>query len=252
MKFSIVMPAHNEVGNVGPTLDAIRKRLTAEGIHYEIVVVNDGSTDTTAQEVQARCNADPGVRLVHNTGLNGFGYAIRYGLDAMTGDAVVIVMADGSDSPDDLVQYYYILRDKAECAFGSRFLPNSQVRDYPQVKLAINRLANLFIRLLFRLPYNDITNAFKGYRTSVIQGCRPLLSAHFNLTVELPLKAIVRGYTYEVVPISWRQRDFGESHLRIKEMGSRYLFIVLYAWLEKRLARGDYHRPEEEGFQPWS
>ena len=180
MKFSTVMPAHNEAGNVGPTLDAIRQRLTSEGINYEIVVVNDGSTDTTAQEVQTRCNVDSGVRLVHNTGLNGFGYAIRYGLNAMTGDAVVIVMADGSDSPDDLVQYYYILRDKAECAFGSRFLPGSKVQDYPPVKLALNRLANLFIQLLFRLPYNDITNAFKGYRTSVIQGCHPLLSAHFN------------------------------------------------------------------------
>ena len=68
----------------------------------------------------------------------------------------------------------------------------------------------------------------------------PLLSKHFNLTVELPLKAIVRGYTYAVVPINWYNRTTGVSKLKIKEMGSRYLFIVLYVWLEKLLSRGDY------------
>ena len=160
-------------------------------------------------------------------------------------------MADGSDAPDDLVQYFYILRDRAECAFGSRFLVQSRVEGYPRLKLVINRLANLFIRLLFGLRYNDVTNAFKGYRATVIQGCRPLLSPHFNLTVELPLKAIVRGYSYEVVPISWRQRRRGISRLRLQEMGSRYLFIVLNVWLERLLTRGDYRRPADDRFTPW-
>ena len=251
MRLSVVVPARNEVGNIGPTLDQIRERLQREGITYEIVVVNDGSSDATVEEVHARCAADPGVRLVHNQGPNGFGYAVRCGLDAMTGDAVAIVMADGSDSPDDLVRYFYILRDRAECAFGSRFLPGSRVEGYPRLKLIINRLANLFIRLLFGLRYNDVTNAFKAYRVNVIQGCRPLLSPHFNLTVEMPLKAIVRGYTYEVIPINWRQRAQGMSHLHLKEMGSRYLFIVLYIWLEKLLTRDDYRRPGSEVFKQW-
>ena len=156
-----------------------------------------------------------------------------------------------SDSPDDLVAYFYILRDRAECAFGSRFLPESRVEHYPRFKLVVNRLANLFIRLLFGLRYNDVTNAFKAYRASVIKGCRPFLSPHFNLTVELPLKAIVRGYSYEVIPISWRQRKQGVSRLHLKEMGSRYLFIVLYIWLEKLLTRGDYRRPAGEVFEQW-
>lgn len=251
MKLSVVIPARNEAGSVGPAVDAIRERLARERIAYDIVVVDDGSTDTTADEVRARAAVDPGVRLVYNDGPHGFGYAVRRGLEAFDGDAVAVMMADGSDSPDDLVGYFYILRDRAECAFGSRFLPSSRIEGYPRLKLVINRLANSFIRLLFGLRYNDVTNAFKAYRANVIAGCRPYLSPHFNLTVELPLKAIVRGYTYEVIPIGWRQRTRGASSLRLQEMGSRYLFIVLYVWLEKLLTRGDYWRPHGETFAPW-
>ncbi len=252
MRLSVVIPARNEAGNVGATVDALRVRLAQDRIAYEIIVVDDGSTDTTSDEVTARCHLDSQVRLVRNRGPHGFGCAVRCGLDAMTGEAVAIVMADGSDSPEDLVRYYYIVRDRAECAFGSRFLSGSRLEGYPPLKRVINRLANLFIRLLFGLRYNDITNAFKAYRATVIAGCRPLLSPHFNLTVELPLKAIVRGYTYQVVPIAWRERTRGASRLRLKEMGSRYLFIVLYVWLEKTLSRGDYRRPSDAVIEPSS
>ena len=115
-------------------------------------------------------------------------------------------------------------------------------RDYPRLKLLINRLANLFIRAIFLHGYNDTTNAFKAYRREVIESVDPLLSNHFNLTVELPLKAIVRGNTFKVIPISWTNRTSGESKLGMREMGSRYMFIVLYVWLEHHLSRGDYRR----------
>ncbi len=251
MKLSIIIPAHNEAENIGPTIDALRERLRREGVNYEIVVVNDNSSDGTCAEVESRTAIDSATYLVHNQGKNGFGYAVRCGLDHFTGDAVVIFMADNSDDPDDVIKYYYILRDKAECAFGSRFIKGSQVIDYPIHKLLLNRLANLFIKIIFGLRYNDTTNAFKGYRANVIQGCRPFLSPHFNLTVEIPLKAIVRGYSYAIVPINWRNRAVGYSKLRIREMGSRYLFIVIYILLEKWLTWGDYKRPTEENFQPW-
>jgi dolichol-phosphate mannosyltransferase len=133
-----------------------------------------------------------------------------------------------------------------DCVFGSRFIKGGEVIDYPVPKLVVNRLANLFIKVLFRIKLNDTTNAFKAYRAEVIEGCRPFLSAHFNLTVELPLKAIVRGFSWEVVPISWRNRQSGVAKLKIKEMGSRYLFIVLYVWLEKYFSRGDYRVGQEE------
>ena len=252
MKLSIVIPARNEAGNIGTTLDRLRVRLCQEGISYEILVVDDGSSDTTREEVQARAVVDSGVRLERNTGRNGFGRAIRFGLERFTGDAVVIVMADSSDDPNDVVKYFYILRGQAECAFGSRFVRGGRTYDYPRFKLFVNRMANLFIKALFRVPYNDVTNAFKGYRAEVIRGCQPLISPHFNLTVEIPLKALVRGYTFKVTPITWRNRKTGKSSLHLEEQGSRYLYIVLNVWMEKLLTRGDYRRPTHETFEPWN
>jgi dolichol-phosphate mannosyltransferase len=240
---SIVIPAHNEEGCIGATLDAILARFRQEEIaDFEIVVVNDSSRDGTEGVLQDYSVRFPQVRYVNNAAPNGFGFAVRRGLKEFRGQAVAIVMADLSDSPADIVTYYRRLKAGAECVFGSRFMRGSRVVDYPRLKLTVNRLANLFVKWLFRLDYNDVTNAFKAYRREVIEGIQPLLSHHFNLTVEMPLKAIGRGFTYERVPISWTNRVAGESKLRMKEMGSRYLFIVLYVWLEKKLSRGDYHR----------
>ena len=143
--------------------------------------------------------------------------AVRTGIEHSTGDAVAVFMADASDDPADLVRYYRKLDEGYECVFGSRFIHGSRLIDYPPHKLLLNRCAN-----------------------------QPLISPHFNLTVEMPLKAIIRGYSYAVIPISWTNRKTGISKLKVKEMGSRYLFIVLYLWLEKSLSRGDYHRKPQE------
>lgn len=237
------MPARNEAGSIVETLDGLTFTLDREGIPYEIVVVDDSSSDETAAFVLAYRESNPSVRLYTNTGRNGFGMAIRAGLEASKGEIVTVMMADLSDSPEDLVRYYTTLCDSDyDCVFGSRFMRGSRIIDYPRHKLIMNRLANFFIRALFALRYNDITNAFKCYRREVIEAMYPIISPHFNLTVEMPLKAIIRGYTFKVIPISWTNRKHGVSKLKIKEMGSRYLFIVLYLWLEKFLSRGDYHR----------
>ncbi|HEY3053115.1 MAG TPA: glycosyltransferase family 2 protein [Thermoanaerobaculia bacterium] len=252
MKLSVVIPARNEAGNIGGTLETLRRRLSDAAIDYEIIVIDDGSTDSTEEEVWRHSRQDPRIRLLINDGRHGFGYAVRYGLDHFSGDAVVIVMADGSDDPNDVVAYHQVLRDDAECAFGSRWISGGRVHSYPRFKFVVNRVANLLVSVLFGIRYNDVTNAFKGYRREVIDGCRPFLSPHFNLTVELPLKAIVRGYSYKVIPISWKGREVGESSLRLQEMGSRYLYIVLNVWLEKMLTRGDYTRHGEDVFRELS
>ena len=251
MKLSVVIPARNEGDNIGLTLDSLIQRLIQEAIPYEVLVVDDGSTDTTAKEVAKRAEDYPGIKLIQNEPPQGFGRAIRCGLNACSGDAVIIFMADGSDDPQDVILYYYILKFKADCAFGSRWIKGSNTYNYPPFKRIMNRLVNTFLRIMFGFAYNDITNAFKGYRRYVIEGCHPLVSPHFNLTVEIPLKAIVRGYSYVVVPISWSNRKLGESKLKLQEMGSRYLFIVLMVWLEKLLTKGDYQRKESEKFKPW-
>ena len=247
MKLSVVIPAHNEEGSVGATVEAAAGALESEGIDFEVVVIDDGSTDGTAAVVRRLGEADPRIRCHRSHYERGFGFAVRAGLDRFEGDAVAIVMADGSDDPADLVRYYRLLEEGYDCAFGSRFLRGSVVRDYPRVKLVLNRIANFGVRALFRHGYNDTTNAFKAYRREVIETVQPLLSNHFNLTVELPLKAIVRGHSYGIVPISWTNRAAGASKLKLQEMGSRYAFIVLYVFLERHLSRGDYVRPEFQG-----
>lgn len=242
MKLSVIIPAHNEEDGVRPTVEAISQTLEGAAIPHEVLVINDHSADNTAQVLDTLAAENPNVRWVENLKPGGFGYALRTGLEQFRGDAVCIVMADASDDPQDIVKYYRLLEQGYECAFGSRFMRQSRVVDYPQHKLLINRVANWFIKVLFGLRFNDVTNAFKCYRREVIEGIQPILSCHFNLTVELPLKAIVRGYSYGIVPINWYNRTTGVSKLKIKEMGSRYLFIVLYIFLERMLSRGDYRR----------
>ena len=243
LAFSIVIPAHNEEDNIEVTVRALLAEFSREHIEdFEVLVINDNSRDGTEDAVRRLVEQEEKVRLVNNAPPHGFGFAVRCGLANFRGESVCIVMADLSDCPADVVAYYHRIKAGAECVFGSRFIKGSRVVDYPRFKLMVNRLANLFIRSVFRLPFNDITNAFKCYRREVIAGIQPLISPHFNLTVEMPLKAIVRGYSYEVMPISWTDRKTGESKLKLKEMGSRYLFIVLYVLMEKMLSRGDYSR----------
>jgi dolichol-phosphate mannosyltransferase len=243
---SIVIPAYNEEDCIESTAHLISERLEEDKIDYEILVVNDNSKDNTEAVLQKINQENPRIRYINNYYPNGFGFAVRCGLENFSGDAVAVVMADNSDSPDNMVDYYYKLQEGYDCVFGSRFIKGGKVIDYPIHKLIVNRLANLFIQVLFGLKFNDTTNAFKIYRKEVIEGISPLLSHHFNLTVEMPLKAIVRGYSYTTIPITWRNRTTGVSKLKLKEMGSRYLFIVLSIWLEKHFSRGDYKRKQKK------
>jgi dolichol-phosphate mannosyltransferase len=244
LKLSVVIAALDEAASIETTIGTIVDALGAEGIDYELLVVDDGSTDGTADAVARAAAGDSRIRCILSHNPRGFGYAVRAGLDQFTGDAVAIVMADGSDSPADLVRYYRLLEQGWDCAFGSRFVHGAQVSDYPRLKLVINRIVNFGIRVLFSHGYNDTTNAFKAYRREVIETVLPLLSNHFNLTVELPLKAVIRGHDFAVVPISWTGRSEGKSKFQLQEMGSRYLFIVLYVFFEHHLSRGDYRRAE--------
>jgi dolichol-phosphate mannosyltransferase len=240
VKLSVVIPAQDEAQVIAMTLRNVARVLDEARIDYEVIVVDDASTDDTSAVVEREAHRNRRIRLCPSRYSRGYGQAVRAGLDCYEGDAVAVVMADGSDDPRDLVRYHGLLLDGYDCAFGSRFIRGSHVTNYPSFKLVLNRLVNWGIRILFRLDYNDTTNAFKAYRREVIDSIRPLLSHHFNLTVEMPLKAIVRGHSYGIVPIAWRGRASGASKLSLQEMGSRYLFIVLYVFLEHHLARGDY------------
>ncbi|MGC4022137.1 MAG: glycosyltransferase family 2 protein [Cyclobacteriaceae bacterium] len=243
MKLSIVIPAYNEEGSISKTIGGIVEALKANKIDHEILVVNDNSKDDTENKLKQLCSEYPTLRYETNAGPNGFGYAVRYGLERFKGDCVAIMMADLSDSPSDLVKFYNTLIEKnVDCVFGSRWSKGGKVVGYPIHKRIVNRIANRIIQVVMSIKYNDTTNAFKLYRREVIDGVKPILSPHFNLTIELPLKAIIRGYSYTIVENSWMNRSHGTSKLKLKEMGSRYFFILMYCFVEKYFSRGDFKK----------
>lgn len=219
--------------------------LSSHKIDHEIVVVNDNSKDDTALVLEQLKTIVPSLVYYTNKGPNGFGYAVRYGLDRFSGDCVAVFMADLSDDPEDLVRFYKtMIQEEVDCVFGSRFMKGGKLIDYPFHKLIMNRMANNIIRLVIGTKYNDATNAFKLYKRQTIEGIKPLLSPHFNLTIELSLKSIVRGYSYKIVPNSWRNRKTGVSKLKLREMGSRYFFILMYCFIEKFFSRGDFKKKQ--------
>lgn len=237
--YSIVIPAFNEADNIGRVVPDLAESLRGEGIPFEIVVVNDNSTDDTPRVVEGLQESHPEVRLVHNHPPGGLGRAIRFALEETKGDAVAIVMADHSDSPEDVAKCYRTLEEGYDCVFGSRFMPGSRVTHYPVVKLLVNRLVNTLIRVMFLTGNNDMTNAFKVYRRHVIESITPLQAAHFNITIEMSLSALIRRYRIATIPISWSGRSWGVSNLKLRAMGRRYLATLLKIWFEQLLIIDD-------------
>lgn len=248
MKLSVVIPAYNEEQNITPTVESLYSKLKGENIPHEIRVVNDNSKDNTQQVLDTLKSSVPTLVSIFNSPpSNGFGFAVRKGLETFEGDCVAVFMADMSDSPDDLVKFYRVLvEENLDCVFGTRFSKGGKTYDYPKAKLILNRFVNFCVRMTFDRKYNDFTNAFKLYKRDTMDGLKPFLSPHFNLTLELPLKAIVRGYSYSIVPNSWTNRQFGTSNLKIQEMGSRYFFIFLYCLIERFFSKQDFHKSSDK------
>ena len=236
-KVSVVIPAYNEEAVIEPTVRELSNALEAAGLAYEIRVVDDQSIDST-WAILSRLSAEiAAVRPVRNQGKGGYGLAVRAGLSSFEGDAVIVSMADGSDSPRDVVAYAQALANGYDCAFGNRFSAQSQVHDYPLVKKVLNRAGNLLIACLtgYR-QYRDFTNGFKGYRRHVVEAMAPLISADFNLTVEMSVKAVLSGASAKIIPNSWRDREGGVSKFNVGRLGPRYLATIAYCVL------GDYIR----------
>ena len=163
-KLSVIIPSRNEAENLPDCLIEISKELKNQSIDHEILIIDDGSTDKTYEVVESLKKEYPAVFYVKNSGENGFGRAVQLGLQTFSGDAVAIMMADRSDSPRNLVEYWNELKDGTECVLGSRFHRGSHVQQYPVLKLVANRIVNTLIRYAFNIEYNDVTNAFKIYR----------------------------------------------------------------------------------------
>lgn len=239
LKLSLVVPAYNEEMTIRPTLTSLMSALRAASIPFEIIVVNDNCQDNTQSTVVEMMAGAPEIVLVNRTPPSGFGRAIREGLCHVTGDVVVPFMADLSDDPRDVIRYYRLIAAGKDCVYGSRFTRKSHVTGYPRMKLAVNRLVNRMLQVLFLTRHNDLTNAFKAYRKDVIEAISPLQACHFNITIEMSLSALIRGYDIAVIPIDWNGRTWGSSQLHLREMGRRYLATLLKIWFERLLIMDD-------------
>jgi dolichol-phosphate mannosyltransferase len=242
LRLSVVIPAFNEEGVIANTVRALVAKLEGARLDYELLIINDGSADRTEPIVAELEALFPKLRHLNNPSPHGYGYAVRLGLAHYEGDAVAVVMADGSDSPDDLVRYFQKLREGYDCAFGHRFAASSRMTGYPFTKAIANRLGNWLIACLIDRRYSDFTNGFKCFRRSVIERMQPLVSGKFNLTIEMSIKAVLSGARYAVIPNDWTGRTSGESKFRIVRMARSYLMTIAYCLTRHWLVRAD---PEE-------
>jgi len=236
---NIIIPLRDENEQAEITVRLLNEELKNLKKKFFITLIDDHSSDTTWDLLNKLKEKYNNIEIFKNEYNAGYGNAVRYGIEKNKCDSVVFFMGDCSDNPKDIKIYVDYLDQGFDCVFGSRFIKNSKVVDYPFLKLFLNRIANNLIRLLFLTKYNDVTNAFKAYKKELLINFKPILSEHFNINAELALKAISRGYKYKVVPISWMNRKKNTSKFKIREMQNRYIFTILYVWIEKILLRRD-------------
>jgi dolichol-phosphate mannosyltransferase len=230
---SILIPIRNEYENLDE-IESIFKENFYE-IKHEVILINDFSTDNSAIKAEEISKKNKCFTVLNNP-KKGLGGAINLGIENANGKYICIMMADFSDDINDLKKYYKLMEENNyDAVFGSRFTADSLVVGYPKKKLLLNRVFNLIVKLVFLNRYNDYTNAFKIYKSDVIKSLLPLVSESFNVFLELPLKVISRKYNVKVIPINWRSRKKGEAKFKIQELRSKYLFTLIYCFIEKIL-----------------
>mgnify|MGYP002044653117 FL=1 len=234
-ELSILIPVRDEEENVKIISDKIEKEIANP--NYELLFVNDFSEDDTVKVIEEIKDQNKKIRYVNNDN-KGLGGAISLGITESKGKYLCIMMSDSSDTVEDLNRYYEtIMTNDLDAVFGSRFIKGGKTVDYPLIKLVLNRIGNLLAKFLMWSDLNDFTNGFKIYKKDTLIGLYPLISESFNIFFELPLKTISRGYKYKIIPISYYNRTVGEAKFKIDELGSKYLFTLLYCFLEKALLK---------------
>ena len=245
MNISVIIPAYNEEALIKSTIDNIHASLNRHAIIHEIIVIYETSQDNTESVLKNLQKNNSYLTIEKNKGLKGFGNSIQHGIELACGEYVAIMMGDGSDSPEDLISYFLKAEEGYDAVFGNRFMPGGSIIDYPLSKMLLNRLTNFILCFLFFTKYSDTTNAFKLYRRNVILKLKPYVSTHYNITVELPLKILTRGFNFAVLPNSWKNRSGVITGLKVTKLANRYCFSILYCLLEKLLLGLDYKKNED-------
>jgi len=224
VKISVVVPAHNEEGTIITVLERLEK--ATKELDYEIVVVNDASTDRTKELVEEKRRTNGRIVLVNRKPPKSFGRAIKDGLKHARGEVIIFVMADLCDEVRQIPEMVRIIDSGYNVAIASRFIKGGGVKNYPPLKLIFTRICNETIRIIFRIPSHDITNAFKAYRSDMLRAIT-LESEGFEILPEIVIKLWKCGARIKATPTVWRGRNVGVSKMNLFSSGLFFLRVIL-------------------------
>lgn len=234
MKLGIIIPTFQEEKNIYNMVKGLTDFLNIRNIDYEVIVIDDNSSDLTSVLINKLSKNNNKIKFYLNDKKKGFGNSVVMGIDKSSSEIITIMMADKSDSLIDLEKYYNIILENNEidCVFGDRWSKGS-IKNYPIVKKIFNRFGNKLISILFKIDYCDFTNSFKMYRKTSLLKIYPILSNHFSITIELPLKLITRGFKFIIMENSWENREHGISKMKLTNSIITYSIIIIYCLIDK-------------------
>jgi glycosyltransferase involved in cell wall biosynthesis len=204
-KYSIVIPAYNESARIPATLRSVVDTIRASGWDAEVVVVNDGSRDNTAQVVREFARSAPEIRLLENTENRGKGYSVRNGVLHALGEVVMFTDADMSSPMEEADGLFAAIGNGADIAIGSRWLATSrQTHRQPLYRQFFGRCFNLLTRMVMNLPFADTQCGFKAFTRAAAQTVFQLQTIErWGFDPEILFIALKRGYDIKEIPVSW-------------------------------------------------
>lgn len=231
MKISAVIPAHNEEGNVENMARLLFKNFSVD--LFEVIVVNDCSTDKTGEILKRLKKVYPLLKPITRSGKGGVGYAIRAGLEVISPKATHVLMldCDFTKNTKDIREVIDAIQS-FDGVLGSRYMKGGKLKNYPPGKKLGNRAFHLLCKVLLGLNHTDVTNNFRFYKKRIIDDIKPLLnSSGFSINSEVGLFPILMGYKIKEVPVSWIQRTIGMgiSDFKVFRVAPGYINVFLKA-----------------------
>ena len=212
--YSIILPAYNESARIAATLDRLLEYGAQRGWNLEIIVVNDGSSDGTAEIVRSYAARHPALRLLDNPGNRGKGYSVRNGILHAKGDILLFSDADLSSPIEEADKLFAAIAKGADIAIGSRWVdPRLQIRRQPLHRRLFGRIFNLLLRGILGLQFKDTQCGFKAFTRSSAQTIFPLQKIErWGFDPELLYLAAKFGYNVSEVPVAWSHREGTRIH----------------------------------------
>jgi dolichyl-phosphate beta-glucosyltransferase len=239
--YSIVLPAYNEAERIGKSLDKILRFASEHERKFEIIVVNDGSIDATAEIVNTYAAEHPAVKLIENQGNRGKGFSVRNGMLHARGDVLLFSDADLSSPIAEAEKLFGAIAAGADVAIGSRWLrPDLQVKPQPLYRRLLGRMFNLALRMILGLNYKDTQCGFKAFRRSAAEQIFPQQAIErWGFDPELLYLAKRARLRIEEVPVLWAHRE----GTRIHPWRDGFRMFVELFWIRWYAISGKYRQP---------